>query len=114
MKIFGISSLYGKDVIQWRAEVSWCPGRLLDCIPPSQILQLSSGVWWSLLLDNTLLVTSQYEVIFTFANQRYDEVCWHNMHKILNALSFLIVVQCVNVINTNYQCKLGDRSKTLH
>jgi len=36
---------------QWRAEVSWCPGRLLVCMPPYQILALSSGLWWSLLLD---------------------------------------------------------------
>jgi len=26
----------------------------------------------------TLFVTSQYDVIFTFANQRFGEVCWHN------------------------------------
>jgi len=37
--------------MQWRAEVCWCPGRLLDWMPPHQILVLSSGVWWSLLLD---------------------------------------------------------------
>jgi len=36
---------------QWRAEVWWCPGRLLDWMPPYQILVFSSGVWWSLLLD---------------------------------------------------------------
>jgi len=34
-----------------RAEVWWCLGRLLDCMPPEQMLVLSSGVWWSLLLD---------------------------------------------------------------
>ena len=28
----------------------------------------------------TLFVTSQYDVIFTFANQRFGEICWHNMH----------------------------------
>jgi len=28
----------------------------------------------------TLFVTSQYDVILTFANQRFAEVCWHNMH----------------------------------
>jgi len=27
-----------------------------------------------------LFVTSQYDVIFTFANQRFAEVCSHNMH----------------------------------
>jgi len=36
---------------QWRTEVWWCPGRLLDWMPLYQILVLNSGVWWSLLLD---------------------------------------------------------------
>jgi len=25
-----------KHYVQWRAEVWWCPGRLLDCIPPTK------------------------------------------------------------------------------
>jgi len=29
---------------------------------------------------HTLFVMSQYDIIFTFANQRFGEVCWHNMH----------------------------------
>jgi len=36
---------------KWRREVRWCPGRLLDIMPPNQMFVLSSGVWWSLLLD---------------------------------------------------------------
>jgi len=28
----------------------------------------------------TLFVTSQYDVIFTFANQRFGEVCRHSVH----------------------------------
>ena len=28
----------------------------------------------------TLSVTSQYDAVFTFANKRFGEVCWHNMH----------------------------------
>jgi len=36
--------------MQWRAEVWWFPERLLDWMPPYQILVLSSGVWWSLFL----------------------------------------------------------------
>jgi len=27
-----------------------------------------------------LFLTSQYDVIFTFANQCFGEVCWHNLH----------------------------------
>jgi len=36
---------------QWRVEVWWCQGRLLDWMAPYQILVLSSGVYWSFLLD---------------------------------------------------------------
>jgi len=36
---------------QWREEVWWCLGRLLDYMPPYQILALSIRVWWSLLLN---------------------------------------------------------------
>ena len=28
----------------------------------------------------TMFVTSQYDVISTFANQRFGKVCWHNTH----------------------------------
>jgi len=45
-------------------------GRLLDCMPPNQTLVLSSGVWWSLLL-NIRCLWRQHDVIFTFANQRF-------------------------------------------
>jgi len=31
---------------QWGADVWWCPGRLPNCMPPSQILVLSCGVCW--------------------------------------------------------------------
>jgi len=36
---------------QWCAEIWGCLGRLLDWMPPSQFMVLSSGVKWSLLLD---------------------------------------------------------------
>ena len=35
-------------------------------------------------------MTSQDYVISTFANQRFGEVCWYNMHIILRALSLLV------------------------
>jgi len=31
-------------------------------------------------------VTSQFDVIFIFPNQRFGEVCWHNVHFLLHAL----------------------------
>jgi len=37
------------NCLQWRVEVYWCLGWLLDWMPPFQILVLSNGVWWSLL-----------------------------------------------------------------
>jgi len=37
---------------------------------------------------SALFVTSQFYVIFMFPNQRFDEICWHNMHILLHALSF--------------------------
>ena len=33
-----------------------------------------------------VFVMSQYDVIFMFPNQRFGEVCWHNMHICLHAL----------------------------
>jgi len=33
-----------------------------------------------------LFVTSQFDVIFMFPDQRFGEVCWHNMHIRLHAL----------------------------
>jgi len=38
-----------------------------------------------------LFVTSQFDVIFMFPNQRFGEVFWHNMHIRLHALSFIYV-----------------------
>jgi len=39
----------------------------------------------------TLFVTSQFDVVFTFPNQRFGEVCWHNMHILLHALPLFYV-----------------------
>ena len=33
-----------------------------------------------IVIGYTLFVTSQYDFIFTFANQCFGEVCWYNMH----------------------------------
>ena len=90
------------------------PGATASLCAPYQILIMSSGVWWSSIVTGyTLFVTSQYDLIFTFPNQRLGEVCWHNMQIILHALSLLVVVQRVTVMNIKHQrSKLGDRSKT--
>jgi len=33
-----------------------------------------------IVIEYTLFVTSQHDVIFTFAHQRFSKVCWHNIH----------------------------------
>ena len=50
----------------------------LDAVLPN-----SSIEQWCMLVivtGYTLFVTSQYDVIFTFANQRFCDISWHNMH----------------------------------
>ena len=50
----------------------------LDASPPN-----SSIEQWRMVVivtGYTLYVTSQYDVILTFANQRFGEVCCHNLH----------------------------------
>jgi len=100
----------------WRAEVWWCPGVTAWLHSP---LPNSSTEQWRMVViiaRYTLFLTSQYDVIFTFAPQRFGEVYWHNMHIILYALSLLVVTHCVTVMNINYyqRFKLEDRSKTQH
>ena len=46
-----------------------------------------------------VFVTSQFDDIFMFPDQRFGEVCWHYMHILLHALPFL----CVIALNINYQ-----------
>jgi len=38
-----------------------------------------------------LFVTSQFDVIFMFLNQRFGEVCCHNMHILFHALPLFYV-----------------------
>ena len=86
---------------QLRAEVWWCPGRKLDCMPPYQILVLSRGVWWSLLLDirclwrhihvcnptfwPTLLTKHAYYFALTLLTHCCT-MCHCNEHKLLSRL----------------------------
>ena len=60
---------------QWRAEVWWCPERLLGLYTP---LPNSNIEQWRMVVVVTgymLSVRLQYDVTFTFANQRFGEVC---------------------------------------
>jgi len=50
-----------------------------------------SVAYWAVCIWCALFVTSQFDVIFMFPNQRFDEVCWHIMHILLHALSLFCV-----------------------
>jgi len=81
---------------QWCAEVWWCPGRLLDCMHPNKFYSIEQWRMVVIVAGYTLFVTSNmtsYSRLQT--NVRYGEVCWHNMHITLHALSLLVVVQCL-------------------
>ena len=58
-----------------------------------------------------LFVMSQYDVIFTFANQHFGRVFLHNMHTIKHALS-LLVVHCVT--DSALQFRRPGQSIALH
>ena len=77
---------------------STMPGETARLYAPLSILELSSGVWWSLLLDIRYLWRHIMTSCWRFPNQCFGEVCWHNLHIVLHALSFLAVVQCVTAI----------------
>jgi len=49
--------------------------------------------WHMVVICNwcALFVTSQFDVIFMFPNQRFGEICGHNMRILLHALSLLYV-----------------------
>ena len=52
--------------------------------------------------------------IFTFANQRFGEACWHNVHIVLHALSLLVIVQCVAVMNISvFQIRRPEQNTEL-
>jgi len=65
------------------------------------------GIWWSSVCGVRCLC------VFMYPNQRFGEVCGHNMHILLhaNALPYFMIL-CVIALNLNCQCsKLGYRRK---
>jgi len=63
---------------------------MLDCMLSIKF-DLISGGTVVIVTGYTLFVTSQYDFIFTFANQSFGEVYSLNVHIILHALSLLVV-----------------------
>jgi len=58
-----------------------------------------------------VFVTSQSDVIFMFPNQRFGEVCWHNMHILLHALP-LFLCHCteykLSALQVGYRRKINS------
>ena len=77
---------------------------------PSNLVTPLGFIEWLMVVIciwSALCVTSQFDVIFMFPSQRFDEVCWHNMHIHLHALLFYVIT-----LSTNYQhSKLGYQRK---
>ena len=65
-------------------------------------------IWWSFVFG-VLFVTSQFDVISMFPNQRFGEVCWHNNAYFSTSTP---LTSCVIALNISYQrSKLGYRRK---
>jgi len=52
------SGLSRLDPEQWRAEVWWCPGRILDWMPPTKFYSIEQWHMVVILTGYTLFVTS--------------------------------------------------------
>jgi len=56
-------------------------------------------------------MTSEFDAIFMFPSQVFGEICLHNMHVILHALSLFF---CVTALNTNYQLSKVRYQRKMH
>jgi len=94
------------------------PGETAWLYLPYQIPVLSSGLLWSLLLDIRCLWYDITAWCFIFANQRFCDVCWHNMHIMTQHAYYTLHTRNCTMCHCNeheYQCsKSGHRSKTQH
>jgi len=57
-----------------------------------------------------LFVTTQFDVIFIFPNQRFDEVCRYNRHILLHALPLFYVI----ALNINYERSKLEYRRKIH
>ena len=57
-----------------------------------------------------LFVTSQNDVIVLFPNQRFGEICWHNMHILLYIHSSYFMCQCTEYKLLELQVKLSEEN----
>jgi len=101
-----------RDVPAWLFYASdWLLTRSLCFVPHSFVVAnaenfhgvVSFSIWLIICIWCALFVTSQLDVIFMFLNQRFGEVCWHNMRILLHLLPLFDVS-----LNTNYQRSRED------
>jgi len=57
-----------------------------------------------------LFVTSQFDFIFMFRNQRFGEVCWHNRHIRLHALPYFMC-HCTEYKLSALQVRISEENK---
>jgi len=57
-----------------------------------------------------LFVTSQNDVIVLFPNQRFGEVCWHNMHIFVYIHSSYFMCQCTEYKLLELQVRLWEEN----
>jgi len=57
-----------------------------------------------------VFVTSRFDVIFMFPNQRFGEVCWHNMHIPLQALPYFMS-HCTEYKLSALQVRISEENK---
>ena len=57
-----------------------------------------------------LFVTSQNDVIALFPNQRFGEICWHNIHIFLYIHSSYFMCQCTEYKLLELQVRLSEEN----
>jgi len=58
-----------------------------------------------------LFVTSQFEVIFIFLNQRLGQVCWHNMHALLRHTFPCFMCHCTECKLSALRIRISEENK---
>jgi len=74
--------VFGSVKLRWRSGVERSGDARGDCFIGWPLPNSSIHQWRMVVIVTrfTMFVTSQYDIIFTFVNQRFGEVCWQNVH----------------------------------
>ena len=99
MKKTAVATLYfSGGQCQWRTKKLFIGGGFI------QRLRVVICIWCA------LFVTSQNDVIVLFPNQRFGEVCWHNMHIFLYIHSSYFMCQCTEHKLLELQVRLSEEN----